>query len=160
MQRVRLVGTAHRPLLEIIEQLGDHELDFPDHNSIAMLQRLLWHEAWMHAAHDDGYTLLAKLAGDFVAAVDVTRHRGNSNEVRPQIEIDRLDVLVRKHHSRGMAKLAVRHGRQCANESKWRRPVVDAIRFLAGRQRQRRAIIRRAQLLLRAWNETSIIETI
>jgi len=62
--------------------------------------------------------------------------------------------------ARGMAKLAVRHGRRCANESKWRRPVVDAIRFLAERQRQRRAIIRRAQLLLRAWNETSIIETI
>jgi hypothetical protein len=62
--------------------------------------------------------------------------------------------------ARGMAILVVRHGKRIATESKWRRPVFDAIRFLAERQRQRRAILRCAKLLLRAWKETSIIETI
>jgi hypothetical protein len=62
--------------------------------------------------------------------------------------------------ARGVAKLAVRHGRRTAKESSWRHPVFDAIRFLAKRRRQRRAILHRAELLLRAWKETSIIETI
>lgn len=62
--------------------------------------------------------------------------------------------------ARGMAKLAVGHGKRRAKESTWYRPVFDAIRFLAKRPRQRRAILRCARLLLNAWNETSIIETI
>ena len=61
--------------------------------------------------------------------------------------------------ARGMAKLAVRHGKRRAKESKWRRPVFDAIRFLAEPKRQRRAILRCAKLLLRAWKETSTIES-
>jgi hypothetical protein len=32
-------------------------LDFADNDSIAMLQRFLRHEAWMHAAHDDGHEM-------------------------------------------------------------------------------------------------------
>jgi hypothetical protein len=62
--------------------------------------------------------------------------------------------------ARGVAKIAVRHGRRCAEESNWHRPVIDAIRFLAKPQRQRRAILRRAKLILQACKETSIIETI
>ena len=65
----------HRPLFEIIQQLVDHKLDFADNDRIAMPQRFLRHEAWMHAAHDDGHALGTELPGDFVAAVDVTRHR-------------------------------------------------------------------------------------
>jgi hypothetical protein len=61
--------------------------------------------------------------------------------------------------ARGMAKLAVRHGKRRAKESKRRRPVFDAIRFLGERKRQRRAILRRTELLLQAWKETSIIES-
>jgi hypothetical protein len=49
--------------------------------------------------------------------------------------------------ARGVAKLAVRHGRRRAEESKWQRGVVDAIRFLARRKRQRRAILSRAKYL-------------
>jgi len=41
----------------------------------------------MHAAHEDGHALGAKLVGNFVSAVDVTRHRRNPDEVRPQIEV-------------------------------------------------------------------------
>jgi len=62
--------------------------------------------------------------------------------------------------ARGMARLAVRHGKRRANESKRRRPVFDAIRFLGERPHQWRAVRRCAELLLRAWSETSIIETI
>jgi hypothetical protein len=98
MQRVRLIGSAHRPLFEIIEQFVDHELDFANNDCIAMLQRFLRHEARVHAAHDDGDALGAELVGDFVAAIDVTRHGGNPHEVRLQIEVDRLNVLVREHH--------------------------------------------------------------
>ena len=63
-----------------------------------MLQRFLRHEARMHAAHGHGYTLGAELVGDFVAAVDVTRHRGDSDQVRLQIEVDGLNVLVGEHN--------------------------------------------------------------
>jgi hypothetical protein len=62
--------------------------------------------------------------------------------------------------ARGMAKLAVRHGRRRAEESKWQRGVVDAIRFLARRKRQRRAILSRARYLLQAQNESTIIGSI
>jgi hypothetical protein len=62
--------------------------------------------------------------------------------------------------ARGMAALLRRHGRRRARESKWHRPVFDAIRFLAQSQRQVRAILPRAKLILYAWKETSIIETL
>ena len=69
-------------MFEIIEQFVDHQFDFADNDSIAMLQCFLRHEAWMHAAHHNGHALGTELVGDFVAAVDVTRHRGNPDEVR------------------------------------------------------------------------------
>jgi hypothetical protein len=61
--------------------------------------------------------------------------------------------------ARGIASLAVRAGRRLASESKRRRPVFDAIRFLA-KPRQKRAVLSRAKILLAAWDETSIIETV
>jgi hypothetical protein len=62
--------------------------------------------------------------------------------------------------ARAAATVAVRRGNRCAKESKLRRPVFDAIRFLAQRPRQARAILRCAKLLVEAWTETSIIETL
>jgi hypothetical protein len=62
--------------------------------------------------------------------------------------------------ARGIAKLAVRHGSRRADESKWQRRVFDAIRFLAQRKRQRRAILSRARHLLQADNESTIIRSI
>jgi len=62
--------------------------------------------------------------------------------------------------ARWMAKLAVRHGRPRADESKWQRRVLDAIRFLARRKRQRRAIFSRAKHLLQAQNESTMIGSI
>jgi hypothetical protein len=61
--------------------------------------------------------------------------------------------------ARGLARIAIRRGRRRAAESGWRRYVFDALRFLA-EPRQRGAILRRAQLLLQAWDKTSIIETV
>src|SRR5258708_40101282 len=62
--------------------------------------------------------------------------------------------------ARGMARIVTHHGKRRAAESGWHRRVFDAIRFLAERVRQRRAIFRRARLLLEAWDKTSIIETV
>ena len=61
--------------------------------------------------------------------------------------------------ARGMAHIARRSGRRQAIEAKRIRPVYDAIRFLA-KPRRKGAILCRAKLLLAAWNETSIIETL
>jgi hypothetical protein len=62
--------------------------------------------------------------------------------------------------ARGLAALAVRCGKRQAKESKRKRPVFDAIHFLAVPGRQKRAILARAKLLIAAWKETSIIETV
>jgi hypothetical protein len=62
--------------------------------------------------------------------------------------------------ARVMARIAVRHGKLRAAESEWHRRVFDAVRFLAERDRQRSAIFRRAQLLLEAWDNTSIIKEV
>jgi hypothetical protein len=62
--------------------------------------------------------------------------------------------------ARGLSELAVRHGKRRARESKWYRPVFAAIRFLGGRERQRRAVLSRAKVLLNACKETSIFPEI
>ena len=62
-----------------------------------MLQRLLGHEARMHAAHNHGHAPRAECVRDLVAAVDISRHRGNPHQIRLQVEIDGLDVLVGQH---------------------------------------------------------------
>jgi hypothetical protein len=62
--------------------------------------------------------------------------------------------------ARMMARLLVRSGKRCANESVRLPAVVGAIRFLAKPGRGRRPILRKAEVLLAAWEETSIIETI
>jgi hypothetical protein len=61
--------------------------------------------------------------------------------------------------ARGVAKIAVRAGTRQAKESKRRRPVFDSIRFLSI-SRQTRAIRSRAKIILAAWNDTSIVETL
>lgn len=66
------------------------------------------------------------------------------------------NLCVRGHWR---ARRLVRGTRQ-ANESRRLPAVVGAIRFLAKPGRRRRAILRRAEVLLAAWDETSIMETI
>ena len=61
--------------------------------------------------------------------------------------------------ARGLAYVAVRHGKRVAREAKCYDEVANAIRFLA-KARQRGAIERRARTLLKAWNETSVVETL
>jgi hypothetical protein len=62
--------------------------------------------------------------------------------------------------ARGLASLTICRGKRCANESIRLPAVVGAIRFLAKPGRGRRAILRKAEVLLAAWEETSIVETI
>jgi hypothetical protein len=37
-------------------------------------------------------------SANFITAVDVTRHRGNADKVRFQIEINGFDILIGQHH--------------------------------------------------------------
>jgi hypothetical protein len=62
--------------------------------------------------------------------------------------------------ARALASLTIRIGTRQANESRRLPEVIEAIRFLAKPGRRRQAILRRAEVLLAAWEETSIIETI
>jgi hypothetical protein len=62
--------------------------------------------------------------------------------------------------ARALASLTISRGTRRANESRRLPAVVEAIRFLAKPGRRRRAMLRRAKVLLAAWEETSIIETI
>ncbi len=62
--------------------------------------------------------------------------------------------------AQGLASLTIRLGTRQANESKRRPAVVGAIRFLAKAGRSRAAILRKAELLVAAWEETSLIDKI
>jgi hypothetical protein len=62
--------------------------------------------------------------------------------------------------ARMMAGLLVRRGNRIAKESVRLTAVVRAVRFLAKPGRNRRAISSRVDVLLAAWEETSVIETI
>ncbi len=59
-----------------------------------------------------------------------------------------------------LARSTVHRGTRVAVENKRLQPVVESIRFLAKPGRQGAAISRRAQILLAAWKQTRIIETI
>ena len=112
MQPVGAIGAAHRALLEVVEELLDHELRLPDDHRVAMLQRLLRHEARVDAAHDDRHPPRPERVGDLVAAVHVARHGGDADQVRLQVEVDRLDVLVGQHHFVAVARNHAGHGKQ------------------------------------------------
>jgi hypothetical protein len=62
--------------------------------------------------------------------------------------------------ARMIARLLVRRGNQSAMESVRLPAVVRAVRFLATPRRKWQAISRKVDVLLAAWEETSIIETI
>jgi hypothetical protein len=60
--------------------------------------------------------------------------------------------------ARGLGSLIISVGTRQANEARRVAPVVEAIRFLAQSDRQRRVILSRARVVLAASNETSIID--
>ena len=62
--------------------------------------------------------------------------------------------------AQGMGSLTISLGTMKANESRQLGAVVEAIRFLWEGHRQKRATISRANLLLAAWDDTSIISQI
>jgi len=83
-------------------------------------------------------------------------------ELSPSIAYEPLLIEhgVKPVWARGLASLTIRSGTRHANESVRLPAVVGAIRFLAKPGRGRRAILRKSEVLLAAWEETSIIETI
>jgi hypothetical protein len=60
--------------------------------------------------------------------------------------------------ARGLGSLTISIGTREADEAKRAAPVVEAIRFLSRGNRQRRAILSRAKLVLTASKETSIVD--
>jgi hypothetical protein len=60
--------------------------------------------------------------------------------------------------AQGIGSLIISIGTRRANESRRLGPVVEAMRFLSQGNRQKRAILPRAKVLLAAWNETSIVD--
>lgn len=62
--------------------------------------------------------------------------------------------------ARMMAALQVHVGRRVAMDNRRLPEVVRAVKFLARPHRNRKAISRRVKILLAAWNETSVIETV
>jgi len=96
---------------------------------------------------------------DLIAALAVIFHR--TMQLPPSKGYEPLFLAngYNEISARGIAHVARRSGKRQANESKRIRPVYDAIRFLA-KPRRKGAILSRAELLLAAWQETSIIETL
>ncbi len=103
MQPFCSIGPPHLALLEIVEELLDHEFSLADDHRIAMLERLLRHEAGVDTAHHDRHSPRPKLLGDLVAAFHIARHGGDADEVRLQVEVDRFDVFVGQHHVAAVA---------------------------------------------------------
>jgi hypothetical protein len=60
--------------------------------------------------------------------------------------------------ARGLGSLTLSRGKRQAKEAKRVAPVIEAIRFLARGDGQRRAIVSRAKLVFAAANETSIVD--
>jgi hypothetical protein len=71
-----------------------------------------------------------------------------------------IDKGVNPSCAHALASLAISRGSRIEKETKRLPAVVGAIRFLAKPGRRRRAILCKAEVLLAAWEETSIIETI
>jgi hypothetical protein len=61
--------------------------------------------------------------------------------------------------ARGLANVATKHGKRIVHEAKHHREVAKAIRFLA-KARQKGATERRARIILKAWRDTSVVETL
>jgi hypothetical protein len=62
--------------------------------------------------------------------------------------------------AQGLGSLAISIGTRRANEDRRLGPVVEAMRFLSQGNRQKRAILPRAKVLLAAWSETSLVDEI
>ena len=122
MQPVRFVGAAHLAPLEIVEELIQHQLHLADDHRVAVLERLLRHEARVHAAHHHRHPARPECIGDLVAAVHVARHGGDADEVGLEIEVDRLDVLVGQHDLVTVARDGAGDGEQ-ARERRVQRPI-------------------------------------
>jgi hypothetical protein len=71
-----------------------------------------------------------------------------------------IEQRIKPVWARRLASLTICRGTREANESLRLTAVVRAIRFLAKPGCGRRAVFRRAEVLLAAWEKTSIIETI
>jgi hypothetical protein len=73
-------------------------------------------------AHHARHPARPEGVGDLVPAVHVAGHGGQADQVRLQVEVDRLDVLVGQHHLVAVARNARRDGEQ-ARERRVESPV-------------------------------------
>lgn len=62
--------------------------------------------------------------------------------------------------ARGLAYLLVHSGKRRAHDNQWRGKVVKALRDLAKPLQTKSAVMHRVRMLLEAWQESSVIETI
>lgn len=103
---------------------------------------------------------LGRTVQEFFRLIGELIHRVAASPASPGYEPMLIKRGVKPFVARGMAHLIVRRGTRVASEGKRLPEVAQTIRFLAEPGRQDRAIFRRYELLLAAWEETSIVETI
>ena len=122
MQRVGAVDALDLAAIQVVEQLGHDQLGLADHHGVAVLQRLLRHEARVHPADDHGHALGTVTVGDLVAPLDVARHGRDADHVDLQVEVDVLDVLVGHHDFVAVLRNHCRN-RQQTRQRRIERPV-------------------------------------
>lgn len=110
--------------------------------------------------YEAGLQALGRTVQKFFRLIGELIHRIAASPASPGYEPMLINRGVKPFVARGMAHVVVRRGKRVAREGKRILEVAQAIRFLAEPGRQDRAIFRRSELLLAAWEETSIVDTI
>ncbi len=110
--------------------------------------------------YEMGLQDLGRTVQEFFRVIGGLIQRVAASPASPGYEPMLIKRGVKPFVARGMAHLVVRRGKRVASEGKRLLEVAQAIRFLAEPGRQDRAIFRRSELLLAAWEETSIVDTI
>jgi len=107
----------------------------------------------------DSVQLSQLFGGMFLTAWTIAQRAVESSPSKAYAQF-LIERGVKPAWARGLASLMISRGVRLANENKRLPAVVGAIRFLAKPGRGRKAMARKAEVLLAAWEETSIIETI
>jgi len=107
----------------------------------------------------DSVQLSQMFGGMFLTAWTIAQRAVESSPSKAYAQF-LIERGVKPAWARGLASLMISRGVRLANENKRLPAVVGAIRFLAKPGRGRKAMARKAKVLLAAWEETSIIETI
>ena len=116
-----------------------------------------WGELFVEFQKTMGDTV-QKMMGGMVQMARAIAERAEENfpskAYRPYLEARGFAPFL----ARGLGSLTISLGTRQANEARRVAPVVEAIRFLAQGNRQRRAILSRAKVVLAASEDTSIVD--